>query len=116
MKLLTIFALMACALVMFSPSASWAASPTTPTPTTTDAVGAAELKLINSIFVGGIGFSIGFFVAVMGAYTFATGDAKRGILLVVLGVTVTLLPMLFTSVHFLVCQGASALLGAKCGS
>ncbi len=80
-----------------------------------DAVGGAEIKLLQSIFTGYIGLALGLGVAALGAYTFAMGEASRGVFLLVIGVLITLLPMVFNAAHALVCPAVRALFGAACG-
>ncbi|RYE61197.1 MAG: hypothetical protein EOP20_00320 [Hyphomicrobiales bacterium] len=79
------------------------------------AVGDAELQLLTMVFTGYIGYGLAFVVVVMGAFTFATGNAKFGVALMFLGVLITLLPMVFNAAHSLVCPAVTALFGGSCG-
>ncbi|RYG60784.1 MAG: hypothetical protein EON60_05895 [Alphaproteobacteria bacterium] len=82
--------------------------------TTAPAVGDAELKLLNMVFTGYIGYIVAFLVVIMGAFTFATSSQKFGIALMFLGVIITLLPMVFNATRSLVCPAVTTFLGGTC--
>jgi len=60
-------------------------------------VGDAELALLNSIFTGPIGFSLGLIVLVMGIISFFYHGDKHGIFVIVLGVLITLTPGVYNA-------------------
>lgn len=79
------------------------------------AVGEAELKLLETIFTGNIGLILGLVIAIMGIITFTQGNTGAGIMLIVVGVLITLLPGVFNGARLVVCPIATAL-GGHCGA
>ncbi len=77
-------------------------------------VGAAELQLLEKIFTGNIGLTLGLIVAAVGIFTFVNGNIIGGIIMVVLGVLITLLPGVYNGLRALACPIAESL-GGKCG-
>lgn len=77
-------------------------------------VGQAELRLLEAIFTGNIGLTLGLFIAIGGIITFVQGKTGAGITLIVLGVLITLLPGVFNGMRAVMCPIAGAL-GGSCG-
>lgn len=82
--------------------------------TAAEAVGGAELKLLETIFTGNIGLVMGLIIAIMGIFAFIQGNTSSGITLIVVGVLITLLPGVFNGARLIVCPIALAL-GGECG-
>jgi hypothetical protein len=105
MKLTKLLPLVILAVLALAPLSGWAQS----------SVGSAELRLLEAIFTGNIGFAIGLILAIVGAVTFAMGEVKNGIIMLVVGVLITLLPMVFNAARSVVCPAVTALFGGGCG-
>lgn len=77
-------------------------------------VGSAELHLFEKIFTGNIGLTLGLLVAAVGIFSFVNGNLVGGIIMVVLGVIITLLPGVYNGLRAIACPIAESL-GGKCG-
>lgn len=79
-------------------------------------VGDAELALLNSIFTGPIGFSLGLIVLVMGIISFFYNGDKHGIFVIVLGVLITLTPGVYNAASQLFIPMVCSLWSLDCPS
>lgn len=95
--------------LMAGASPSWAA-------TNNDEVGAAELSLLNSLFTGPLGYALGLAVLVMGIIEFFVNGDRKGIMLMVLGVLITLTPGVYNAASNLFVPMVCALWSLSCGS
>lgn len=68
------------------------------------AVGAPELKLVELLLTGSIGFALGLLIAIYGVYTLSIGQSTGfGIALIILGVLITLTPGIYNGARAVVC-------------
>jgi|GEM_PF-3884679 len=80
----------------------------------TPAVGQNELHLLEIILTGSIGMGIGLLVTAIGIYRVAMGSTRGGIILILLGAMVTVLPGIYNGVRDITC-GIAAGFGGQCG-
>lgn len=71
--------------------------------------GAVEVNLLNSIFGGNIGFSLGLIVVVLGVVTMVRGSVGGGVTLIILGVLITITPGVYNAVNSLMCPAVKGL-------
>ena len=82
--------------------------------TASGAAGDVELRLLERIFTGNIGLTLGLIVAVFGIFSIVNGKMAGGIILIILGVIITLLPGVYNGIRVISCPIAESL-GGKCG-
>ena len=80
------------------------------------AAGAAEIKLLNMLFNGNIGFSLGLAIVVLGLITIVKGSMNGGLTLILLGVLITLTPGVYNSARSLFMPMVCGLWSLNCGS
>lgn len=77
-------------------------------------VGAVELQLLEAIFTGNIGLTLGLAVTALGIWQVIHNNLTGGLILIVLGVLVTFLPGVYNGVRMIACPIANSL-GGHCG-
>ncbi|MBI1308526.1 MAG: hypothetical protein GC129_01530 [Proteobacteria bacterium] len=79
-------------------------------------VGSAELALLKLIITGKLGLAFGLAVAFLGVWTIgAKGNTSFGMVLILCGVIITMLPTVFNGFRGIVCPIVSSL-GGTCGT
>lgn len=79
------------------------------------AAGSAEYNLLVLILTGALGKVLGLGLAIAGVWAFAAkGQTQFGIILIILGVLITMLPTFYQGVRVFVCPIVNSL-GGVCG-